>query len=275
MRPGHHRAQGLLLHDTVAFTADGTPLGVVQARTWVRPKEKPAPPPPKKRGPKPKNAPCEPPKNDGKSESEKWRASFREVARIQPLLSGTRLVSVGDREADFYALFREATADPRGPSLLVRAVRNRKTADAAPLWKSLEKRASAGMMVVEIPRKGGRPGRTARMSVRFGSFEIASPEQGPWKGSPSLRLQALVVTETDPPEGVAPLEWKLLTTGPVDSLEKATCVVKWYARRWGIEVFHRTPRGPAAASKTASWAMITVLKPVWRSTWWWRGASSI
>ena len=131
---GNHKggAQGLLLHDTVAFTADGTPLGVVQARTWVRPKEKPAPPPPKKRGPKPKNAPCEPPKNDGKSESEKWLASFREIARIQPLLPGTRLVSVGDREADFYALFREATADPKGPGLLVRAVRDRKTADAAP-----------------------------------------------------------------------------------------------------------------------------------------------
>ena len=109
-----------------------------------------------------------------------------------------------------------------------------------PLWESLEKRASAGMMVVEIPRKGGRPGRTARMSVRFGSFEIAAPEQGPWNGSPSVRLQALVVTETDPPEGVAPLEWKLLTTEPVDSLEKATCVVGWYVRRWGIEVFHRT-----------------------------------
>jgi len=239
---GNHKggAQGLLLHDTVAFTADGTPLGVVQARTWVRPKEKPAPPPPKKRGPKPKNAPCEPPKNDGKSESEKWLASFREVARIQPLLPGTRLVSVGDREADFYELFREATTDPKGPGLLVRAVKDRKTADAAPLWESLEKRASAGTMTVEIPRKGGRPERTARMSMRFGSFEIAAPEQGPWKGSPSVRLQALVVAETDPPEGVAPLEWKLLTTEPVDSLEKATEVVGWYARRWGIEIFHRT-----------------------------------
>ena len=82
---------------------------------------------------------------------------------------------MGHREADFYALFWEATTDLRGPVLLVRAVRDRKTADAIPLWESLEKRASAVMMVVEIPRKGGRPGWKVRMFVRFGSFEIAAP----------------------------------------------------------------------------------------------------
>ncbi|EQD24226.1 MAG: hypothetical protein D084_Lepto4C00527G0002 [Leptospirillum sp. Group IV 'UBA BS'] len=114
---GNHKggAQGLLLHDTVAFTPDGTPLGVVQAQTWVRPKEKPAPPPPKKRGRKPRNAPPEPPAlPDPKSESEKWLASYREVARIQALLPGTRLVSVGDRESDFYELFALATRGSQG-----------------------------------------------------------------------------------------------------------------------------------------------------------------
>ncbi|EQD52610.1 transposase IS4 family protein, partial [mine drainage metagenome] len=47
-------------------------------------------------------------------------------------------------------------------------------------------------------------------------------------------------TEIDCSEGTEPLEWKLLTTEPVDSLEKAEKVVGWYAKRWGIEVFHRT-----------------------------------
>ena len=50
----------------------------------------------------------------------------------------------------------------------------------------------------------------------------------------------MVVIETDAPEGGEPLEWKLLTTEPVDSLEKAAEGVGWYAKRWGIEVFHRT-----------------------------------
>ena len=240
---GNHKggAQGILLHDTVAFATDGTPLGVVQAQTWVRPKDPPAPPPPKKRGRKPKDVPPEPPAPaDAKSESEKWLTSFRETARIQALLPGTRLVSVGDREADFHELFVLAARDPKGPGLLVRAVKDRKTTDTAPLWESLKQQPETGTIEVEIPRKGGRPGRTARLSVRTGRFEIAAPGQGKSKGAPPVRLQAVVVTETDAPEGIAPLEWKLLTTEPVDSLEKAAEVVGWYARRWGIEVFHRT-----------------------------------
>ncbi len=239
---GNHKggAQGLLLHDTVAFTTDGTPLGVVCAQTWVRPKNPPVPPPPKKRGRKPENAPPEPAPADSKSESEKWLTSFREVARIQALLPGIRLVSVGDREADFHELFVLAAQDPKGPGLLVRAVKDRKTTDAAPLWESLKSQSEAGTVEVEIPRKGGRPGRTARLSVRYGSFEIAPPAQGKSKGAPPVRLQAVVVTETDAPEGIVPLEWKLLTTEPVDSLERAAEVGGWYARRWGIEVFHRT-----------------------------------
>ena len=128
----------------MAFSTDGTPLGVVQARTWVRPKEPPAPPP-KKRGRKPKNAPPGPvAPADAKSESEKWIASFREVARIQALLPGTRLVSVGDRESDFHELFVLAADDPEGPSLLVRAVKNRKTTDEVPVWESLKDRPEAG-----------------------------------------------------------------------------------------------------------------------------------
>jgi Transposase Tn5 dimerisation domain len=36
-----------------------------------------------------------------------------------------------------------------------------------------------------------------------------------------------------------PLEWLLLTTVPVTGLADAVERVRWYARRWGIEVFHR------------------------------------
>ena len=173
----------------VAFTPDGTPLGMVQAQTWVCPKEKPAPPPPKKRGRKPRNAPPEPPAlPDPKSESEKWLATFREVARIQALLPGTRLVSVGDRELDFYEFLALATRDPKGPGLLVRAVKDRMTTEATALWESAKSQPASGTIEVEIPRKGGRPVRTARLAVRTGSFELAPPAQGKSKGVVPARL---------------------------------------------------------------------------------------
>ena len=38
----------------------------------------------------------------------------------------------------------------------------------------------------------------------------------------------------------SPLEWMILTTVEVGSLEEACERLAWYAKRWGIEVFHRT-----------------------------------
>src|SRR5262249_32975522 len=37
-----------------------------------------------------------------------------------------------------------------------------------------------------------------------------------------------------------PIEWMLLTTCKVSTLEDAKQRVEWYTKRWGIEVFHRT-----------------------------------
>ncbi len=55
---------------------------------------------------------------------------------------------------------------------------------------------------------------------------------------PGLPLQAVLVEEVDPPPGVQPLRWLLLTTLPVASLEEAARVVRWYTYRWRIERYH-------------------------------------
>ena len=81
---------GLLLHDTLAFTEEGTPLGILQAQCWARD--------PQPRGTA-KELPIE------QKESVKWLKSFRKVSRVQQTCPDTLLVSIGDREADIYELF--------------------------------------------------------------------------------------------------------------------------------------------------------------------------
>jgi len=56
---------------------------------------------------------------------------------------------------------------------------------------------------------------------------------------------AVRVEEIDPPVGVRPVLWILLTTHKVESLEDALRIVGWYRARWTIEqVFphHENPR---------------------------------
>ena len=53
-------------------------------------------------------------------------------------------------------------------------------------------------------------------------------------------LQIIHAEELDPPEGRAPVIWKLITNLPVATHADAVHKLGWYALRWKIETFFRT-----------------------------------
>ena len=54
-----------------------------------------------------------------------------------------------------------------------------------------------------------------------------------------IPVWAIHVIEVEPPNGVEPIEWLLLTTVKTETLEEAFRRVRWYAIRWLIEMFHK------------------------------------
>jgi len=113
-------AQGILLHDTMAYTTEGTAVGLVDIQVWARD--------PREFGKRATRyqRPIE------QKESFKWLKSFRAAARLQRQLgAASTIVSVGDREADVYELFALALSDPAHPKLLVRAERDRRVKDTS------------------------------------------------------------------------------------------------------------------------------------------------
>jgi len=54
-----------------------------------------------------------------------------------------------------------------------------------------------------------------------------------------VRVWAVWAIELHPPKGVEPLEWMLLSTRPVLSAEDAVQCLRWYARRFSIELWHK------------------------------------
>ena len=215
-------AIGLLLHDTLAFTESGMPLGIVDAQLWARDPNDPG----KKyrRG----SLPIE------QKESMKWLKSFRKVAEIQKRCPETMLVSMGDRESDIYELFLEA-AKEKGPALLIRSERTRKRkVEQEFLWDLMAKKDVAGVLKIHIPHSGSRKARDAWLNIRFAEVELSPP-----KGySETVRVWAVYVLERE--SAGESIEWMLLTTVPVESMADAQKQVQWYSGRWGIEVFHRT-----------------------------------
>src|SRR5271157_2829004 len=219
---------GLVLHSTLAFNAAGTPLGFLDVQCWARDPQQFG-----KRS-KRKELPIE------EKESMKWLKSFQQVAEVQRRTPCTRLVSVGDREADIYELFQLALAEENAPWLLVRADRDRLREDGQEhLWPWLAQQAVAGIQEVQVPRRGAQAARVARLEVRFAQVTLRPPHGKEALGE--LTLGAVLAQEVEAPQGVKePLLWMLLTTCPVESFAGACQKVSWYTLRWGIEVYHRT-----------------------------------
>ncbi|HDH98473.1 MAG TPA: IS4 family transposase [Deltaproteobacteria bacterium] len=218
---------GLLLHDTMAFNPDGTPLGLLDVQCWARD--------PEDFGKKTRRheLPIE------QKESNRWLISFRKVAEAQRRSPKTTFVSVGDREADIYELFELALRQPSAPKLLVRASHNRLLAEGqGHLWEKVSEQEISGIQEVLVPRRGNRPARVARPEVRFAEITLKPPKRKP--RFRELTIWAVLAQEVEAPQDVEPIEWMLLTTCQVTTFDEAIEKLAWYAVRWGIEVYHRT-----------------------------------
>lgn len=187
--------QGVHLHSTLAFSAAGTPLGFLDVQCWARD--------PAEFGKKDRRhqLPIE------EKESFKWLKSYRAAADVQTRCPGTMIVSVGDREADIYELFQGATADPKGPKLLVRAMQNRVLKDEQHrLWETMQALPLEAMQALQVPRQGNRAARTAHLAIRYAPVGLEAPKK---KGGPAIAVWAVLAQEQDTPPGVVPLEWML------------------------------------------------------------------
>jgi hypothetical protein len=222
-------AIGLLLHDTMAFSEQGTPLGIVDAQCWSRDPNN------RNKREQRKQLPIE------QKESRKWLRSFRKTAEIQKVCPDTKLISIGDRESDIYELFQEATGQADAPGLLVRLNRSsaRKLDDGKPLWDTMKTRPIDGTASLRIPRSGSRKQRDTILDIRFAEVTIQPPQR--LEASAGIRAWAVYVREQDKYATTgSPIEWMLLTTVAVNSFQDAGQRVEWYRRRWGIEIYHRT-----------------------------------
>jgi hypothetical protein len=224
---GSGPARGLFLHSLLAFRTDGVMLGVLDARSWARPEEL-------SRDKRTRNA-----KSIDEKESVRWVEELRVTAAAARRLPHTQMVVMADREGDIYELHDGEKIGPANLHVLVRAQHDRTLEDHQKLWAFLATQPLGERRDLYLPRRGNRSARTATVEIRWASVSIQAPAVGPKKGWPALTLQAVWVHEPEPPAGIVPLDWMLLTDLPIGTAEQAWEKVEWYCRRWGIEEWHR------------------------------------
>jgi hypothetical protein len=219
---------GVWMHETMLYDEQGVPLGLLDVQLWSRD--------PKKLGQRHTRKD----RSIEQKESVKWLKSFHAAAVLQKRLAGiSTVLSVGDREADVYELFALAESDPAHPRLLVRAESSRVLAgEQETLWPYMEAQPVAGQYTADLPRRKGRPARQAQIALRFAELTLSPPQKRRKLGT--VKVRVVLAQEIAAPPGAEPLEWMLLTTLAVDTVEQARQCVEYYRLRWRIEQYHRT-----------------------------------
>ena len=239
--------RGVYLHLMETFTTDGTPLGAVWAEAWTRNDEYFSKPQNEKRRRR-KALPIE------EKESFRWLEGLRQAREVAQKLPQVQCVCVGDSEADIYHLF----AEPRGEQpvdWLIRACqeRNAENADGSHgvirdcvmasrvlFTKEISVRGRHAKTSCETrTRRQSREGRTAEVEVRAARVTLQSPANSD-RPLPPVAVNVVLVRELNPPQGEDPIEWILLTTLPIHTIEDVRKIVQYYCVRWMIEVFFRT-----------------------------------
>jgi len=232
------QSRGLHLHSTMVLSTNGLPLGILRAQCAA----------PVLKSPEDKRPSHGIPIEDKNTFA--WIKGFRDTVEVAALMPNTRIINVCDREADFFELFEEQKLNPT-VDLLVRANHNRVlNKEQGKLFEALRQAPIRGWVQVPVPRQSARPknrkanarpkrlSRKAELEVRYLQFQLLPNSHyrhkelidGVW---------CIHAVESNPPEGIEPIEWFLLTTVDIRTCQDAIQCLRWYCLRWRIEDFHR------------------------------------
>jgi hypothetical protein len=240
--------RGAYLHLMEAFTPDGTPLGAVAAEIWTRDEEHFCQPQVEKRKQR-KSSPIE------EKESFRWLQGLRQARKLAQQLPHVQCIYVADSEADIYHLF----AEPRGErpvDWVIRACQQRCVCDEkgasgktigeelilSPVLFTKEitvRRRKAKTACEARARRTSREGRATVVEVRAAVVTLRPPAQSD-RPLPPVAVNVVMVREVDVPAGEEPVEWVLLTTLPIATMEEVRQIIQYYCVRWMIEVVFRT-----------------------------------
>ena len=133
--------------------------------------------------------------------------------------------------------------------MIVRGTHPRRT-ESGPLYdvlrsvpciatNTIQVSAREAKLPLEKGRGATRAARNASVEVRATSLVLSPPPRFD-RTLPPVPVNVVLVEETQPPSGEAPIQWLLITTLPISGLDEVVQVIEYYRRRWQIEIYFRT-----------------------------------
>ncbi|MCE1246412.1 MAG: IS4 family transposase [Firmicutes bacterium] len=158
-----------------------------------------------------------------------------------------KIVHVGDRESDVFEIF--AAERPANSEFIIRwnfghkakrkknDAKNADESDNVRLFTLMEKTEPLGEYTLKIPARKGRKAAEAVIIIRSGCATFHPQKHMEKQGSSQpITLNWVWAVEKNAQKN--PIDWKLLTTLPVESLSDAIERVEGYSTRLTIEEYH-------------------------------------
>lgn len=166
-------------------------------------------------------------------ESYRWVEALTELEQqVEP---NTRVIHVFDREGDISEVF-DAVRQLKHTGVLVRASHNRSLdQNSQRLWDLMESQPISFEREINLPATRQRQAGSTKLAIRFAPVQLRTPDR--FDNRDAINVYAVYATEIDCPEGETPLEWMLLTSEVVDTMEMAATILRWYTYRWRVEEY--------------------------------------
>jgi hypothetical protein len=227
---GDGNGKGLMLHSVLAVDPSGGAggvakvLGLAHQRLWTR-----------------REVPLGETRTQRRDRQQQARVWTEAVNAVGSCGVGSRWIHVADREADNFDFLEACRRKKMG--FVVRAYQDRRGAlgheascASGHLLELARSLPSLGSTRLYLRRRPTRAPGWYTLQVSGGPMTIFTP----WLNrtdAPPLRCWVVRVWEASP--GPEQIEWILLCSEAVESLEAALTVAHWYSCRWLIEEYHK------------------------------------
>jgi hypothetical protein len=226
-------AQGLHLMSGIVVDMHGVPVGLCGQRYWARQQRVGLGRDDYDR------------RDIDQKETRYWLEVLEEAqAAFAAGATGTRPFFQLDRGGDAWPVLTWAV--DHQALLTTRVTHNRRVGDKKKyLWPTVAAIEPQVSYVIDVPEGPNRTARRAFVHVQFCPVEVDVKDRRSGIHR-KLSMWAVRVYEIDTaPRGEERIEWMLLTTWPVHTVEDALFVVRGYTTRWRIEEFHKTLKSGA------------------------------
>jgi len=232
-RVGSNQGRGFFLHTAMIVGAESEEIiGLAAQELYLRPLKK------VKRVTSAKR------KKKLKRETDVWG---RVIDRVGRPPEKARFIHVCDRGADNFDVFCHLLE--QHDSWVIRAAQlKRRVRDDANRECTLEDalcgRAVLGSYELQVPTNEDQPARKAHMEVRYARITMPRPKTGISRyvrdcGIEEIPMGVLETREVNPPRGVTPMRWLLLTAEQVRGFADAWQVIAYYEKRPLVEEYHK------------------------------------